>query len=130
QEDSSTTVPEVDSPDALPERPVDFRSFSSPGHFPVSEKKYFPSIHATLTHKDSDAYNLNQGERLLLVFNHNEYDSSREIPPRAGTDRDLEAIRETFEALGFKIMECLNYTASKIEDKLLSISEMDNLSIL
>lgn len=60
----------------------------------------------TATERDASAYNLSEGKRLALVFNHSHFRHDN-YPKRPGTETDCQAIKETFENhLGFEVSIC------------------------
>ena len=58
-------------------------------------------VYRTFTDKDSEWYNLSHGTKLAIIFNHELFKNG--MSQRKGTDKDCEAIRKTFEKLGFQV---------------------------
>uniref|UniRef100_A0A0K2UYK0 Caspase1like [Acyrthosiphon pisum] n=1 Tax=Lepeophtheirus salmonis TaxID=72036 RepID=A0A0K2UYK0_LEPSM len=78
-----------------------------------------------------DAYNLEYGEKRLLIFNQTKFPCYDTCPnDREGVEQDTQAIKDTFNPLGFFIQEHENLTVAQIKHELLSLSSMDNLSCL
>ncbi|CAB4063717.1 unnamed protein product [Lepeophtheirus salmonis] len=78
-----------------------------------------------------DNYNLEHGEKRLLIFNQTKfpcYDIG--LKDRKGVEQDTQAIIDTFNPLGFFIQEHENLTVAQIKHELLSLSSMDDLSCL
>lgn len=57
----------------------------------------------TLTDKDSEWYNLSGGKKLAIIFNHEYFKNG--MGQRRGTDKDCQAIKNTFEKLGFQVQQ-------------------------
>lgn len=99
------------------------RTQASPHH------RYLPPIE-TLTGKDDSIYNLNEGVRLAVVFNHCFYKDDR-MDPRSGTDHDVSALRETFQDnLDFELEVHENPTVDAIFSTLIKVQERQDLSCL
>ncbi|XP_040566810.1 caspase-1-like [Lepeophtheirus salmonis] len=78
-----------------------------------------------------DAYNLDNGKKLLLIFNQTKFPNHDTCPnDREGVEQDTQAIRNTFNPLGFFIEAYENSSVAEIKHKLLSLSKMDGLSCL
>ena len=61
-------------------------------------------LYTTLTQMDDAHYNLSEGRRLAIVFNHENYHPSRGLGQRRGTESDCQAIEKTFkQTLGFDV---------------------------
>lgn len=86
----------------------------------------------TLTEQDAQWYNLEQGTRLAVIFNHSKYknDKERKCDPRPGTEKDVKNIKETFEKLKFKVEALEDPTLKTIKKKISDIQNRKNLSIL
>ncbi len=83
----------------------------------------------TLTDKDCDVYNLSQGQRLAVIFNHTFY-LNNHMEPRQGSDNDAQAIKQVFEPLQFHVQELTNPTVNQILNKLYEIQKLPDLSCL
>lgn len=88
-----------------------------------------PEILETLTSKDSDFYNLNDGIRLCLIFNGENFKNSQFLP-RDGTGKDVEKIRETFEKLDFVVELVQDPIVDEIKDKIGEIQKRNELCCL
>ena len=88
-----------DSADA---KGFNFNGYSN--HLPSPNKLSEDFQHfTTITEKDDSWYNLSEGKRLALVFNHSEFQFENH-PKRGGTESDCDAIRQTFgRKLGFEV---------------------------
>jgi len=83
----------------------------------------------TFTPRDSPFYNVSKGIKLAVVFNHSEFKQNR-MPERKGTEKDVQAISQTFAQLNFDPEVLDNPTYTEILGKLESIQKMKNLSCL
>jgi hypothetical protein len=83
----------------------------------------------TFTQRDSPFYNVSKGTKLALIFNHSEFKQNR-MPERKGTEKDVQAISQTFAQLNFDPEVVDNPTHTQILGKLESIQKLKNLSCL
>ena len=72
--------------------------------------------------RDSPVYDVSQGIKLAIVFNNKK--------GRKGTEKDVQAISQTFEELSFELEVLDNPTYTEILQKLQSIQKLKNLSCL
>ena len=62
--------------------------------------------------KDAEEYNMNHKRRgKAMIFNHDKFKSE---DPRPGSDADVSALKETYEALGFEVIIHQNLIQSAI----------------
>ncbi|XP_040566358.1 caspase-1 [Lepeophtheirus salmonis] len=96
-----------------------------------SESSSKSKILSCKTRIHDDNYNLEHGEKRILIFNQTKfrgYDTG--LKDRIGVEHDTQAIKDTFNPLGFFIQEHENLTVAQIKHELLSLSSMDCLSCL
>ena len=84
----------------------------------------------TFTARDSTFYDISKGIRLAIVFNYYEYKTEQNLSERFGTERDVQAIQETFKELNFETEVLENPTQMDIIGKLESIQERTDISCL
>lgn len=66
----------------------------------------------------SDTYNMNNYKRgTALIFNHYQFDG-KATETREGTEKDVEALQQTFKLLQFDVEVCQDYYYSQIYDKI------------
>ena len=83
----------------------------------------------TFTPRDSPVYDVSQGIKLAIVFNNRKFKDNR-MKERNGTEKDVQAISQTFAELSFEIEVLENPTYTEICQKLKSIQKLKNLSCL
>ena len=67
---------------------------SSSGQVSFSRKK--SEELETFTLKESPFYDISKGKKLVMIFNHSHFDSKTCMEPRNGTEKDVQAIIDTF----------------------------------
>lgn len=106
-----------------------FQSYQAHLNRGSSAHRYLPPIE-TLTGKDDSTYNLSEGVRLAIIFNHSLYKNDR-MDARSGTEHDVSAIRETFETnLAFELDVHENPSVDQIVTTLFKVQERQDLSCL
>jgi len=83
----------------------------------------------TLTLRDESFYNIYEGRRLCLIFNHKKYKENR-LDERNGTDQDVKSIHKTFKSLDFEVNVLNDPTYFNILISLNSVQKESNLSCL
>ncbi len=103
-------------------------------HLPPGETDPFwndqdlPEFEA-ITERESADYNLDDGIKLAIVFNHRTFLGNR-APERKGTDFDAAAIDATFKSLGFEVKVYTDLKVNEIHSVLLNIQIRRNISCL
>ena len=82
-----------------------------------------------IAEKSDDVYNLENGKKIAFIFNHFEFENKIAHRNRNGTEKDVDAIFKTFKGLGFKVEPYHDLTAEEIEEKMISVQKMENISI-
>jgi hypothetical protein len=76
----------------------------------IDEKDPFTCI----TNLEDDVYDLSEGKKIAIVFNHEKFHESRGLSARRGTESDCQAIEATFKKLlGFNLR---TYDDLKVDD--------------
>ena len=106
---------DVDAPDAQAftgadnEEQPDAKAFDFGN---ASNKRTKPKAYETFTERNADAYELDKGERLAVVFNHFKFDK---LETRYGTDKDVKEIQRVFGGqLGFTVVVHNDLTSDEI----------------
>ena len=87
---TSTEGPISDEGDAIR---INENSTNDPVHFSPFRKK--SEEIETYTSKYSPNYDLSQGRKLVMIFNHSEFKDEK-MPSRGGTEKDVQSIINTF----------------------------------
>ena len=86
-------------------------------------------LFTTLTLKEDQAYDLSEGKRLAVVFNHVEF-KDPDMPKRNGTEADVQAILATFSKLGFEVRIYDDLTSGEIRKVIYNLQTEPELACL